>query len=204
MMNSIKNQNLTKFIKICCKFTTHFKLIKKSSILLFICSFLLLVSACASKDKDKEEAPLIKKSKVWEPNAEKRARKAADENPLFNKNKNSNTNFQFSTSNVLWRASLDSLSSIPLATVDYAGGIIITDWYSLNNDNSGQQIKLMVRFLSSELSVSSIVVSGHIKKCKTNLECNTSITASSLNDSIKSKIITNARKISIEDKNKKK
>ena len=30
----------------------------------------------------------------------------------------------------MWRASLETLDFLPLTTVDYSGGIIITDWYS--------------------------------------------------------------------------
>ena len=29
----------------------------------------------------------------------------------------------------MWRASLETLDFLPLTTVDYSGGIIITDWY---------------------------------------------------------------------------
>ena len=33
------------------------------------------------------------------------------------------------------RASLETLDFLPLTTVDYSGGVIITDWYSENNSN---------------------------------------------------------------------
>ena len=42
----------------------------------------------------------------------------------------SKTTYEFSTSNPMWRASLEVLDFIPLSTVDYSGGMIITDWYS--------------------------------------------------------------------------
>ena len=38
--------------------------------------------------------------------------------------------FEFASSNELWRASLDIIDFMPLASVNYSGGIIITDWYS--------------------------------------------------------------------------
>ena len=38
----------------------------------------------------------------------------------------------------MWRASLEVLDFIPLTTVDYSGGMIITDWYSDNNSNSNE------------------------------------------------------------------
>ena len=40
------------------------------------------------------------------------------------------TNYEFSSSNPMWRASLETLDFLPLTTVDYSGGVIITDWYS--------------------------------------------------------------------------
>ena len=38
--------------------------------------------------------------------------------------------FMFASANELWRASLDTIDFMPLASVNYSGGIIITDWYS--------------------------------------------------------------------------
>ena len=37
--------------------------------------------------------------------------------------------FDFASSNELWRASLDVIDFMPLSSVNYSGGIIITDWY---------------------------------------------------------------------------
>ena len=45
------------------------------------------------------------------------------------------TNYEFSTSNPLWRATLDILDFLPLTTVDYSGGMIISDWYTDNSNN---------------------------------------------------------------------
>ena len=36
----------------------------------------------------------------------------------------------------MWRASLEILDFLPLTTVDYSGGMIITDWYTDNHGNS--------------------------------------------------------------------
>ena len=36
----------------------------------------------------------------------------------------------------MWRASLEILDFLPMTTVDYSGGMIITDWYS---DNSSRK-----------------------------------------------------------------
>ena len=48
----------------------------------------------------------------------------------FGTGKKRSGTFDFATSNEMWRASLEILDFVPLATVDYSGGVIITDWYS--------------------------------------------------------------------------
>ena len=45
----------------------------------------------------------------------------------------------------MWRASLEILDFVPLATVDYSGGVIITDWYS-DDLNSDETIKNYCKF----------------------------------------------------------
>ena len=42
-------------------------------------------------------------------------------------NNKSSGNFEFASSNELWRASLDTIDFIPIATANYSGGILITD-----------------------------------------------------------------------------
>ena len=59
--------------------------------------------------------------------------------------KRGSTNYEFSTSNPLWRASLEIIDFMPLTTVDYSGGIIITDWYS-DSSNPEDSIKLQSDF----------------------------------------------------------
>ena len=83
---------------------------------------------------------------------------------------NRSTNYEFSTSNPMWRASLEIIDFMPLTTVDYSGGIIITDWYS-DGQNYDESIKITVRFLSNEIRSDSIKIIVHKKKCKTNQNC---------------------------------
>ncbi len=84
--------------------------------------------------------------------------------------KRGSTNYEFSTSNPMWRASLETLDFLPLTTVDYSGGIIITDWYSDNN-SAKESIKISLRFLSNEIRSDSLKVIVHRKTCSTNLNC---------------------------------
>ena len=83
---------------------------------------------------------------------------------------NKGTNFEFASSNELWRASLDVLDFMPLTSANYSGGVIITDWYSeQNNDN--ESIKITIRFLSNEIRSDAIDINVFYKKCDAENKC---------------------------------
>ena len=170
-----------------------------------ICSILFLFSlaSCLGGQNNKNDENFEKEK--FEPSAYERARNFADKNPvtIFGKDsKDKNTNFEFSTSNVLWRASLKTLDFIPLATVDYSGGIIITDWYSEGKSNK-EQIKIQIRFFSTELRSESIQVVSYKKICESNNECSNLAGNENFNKEIKDLIINSARQIRIEENKKK-
>ena len=72
----------------------------------------------------------------------------------------------------MWRASLELLDFLPLTTVDYSGGVIISDWYS-DDLKSNESIKISVRFLSNEVRSDSVKIIVHKKKCSSNQTCAT-------------------------------
>ena len=159
--------------------------------------FLIFLSSCAPKKIENGE---ILEKKILNPNLEERAKENAAKNPIFDlSQKKSSGTFEFSTSNVLWRATLKTLDFIPLNNTDYSGGMIVTDWYG----NSSEQIKISVQFLSNELSSTSIKVIAHKKKCKEN-NCFTEPANDSFNIEIKDKILNEARAIKINDDKTKK
>ena len=161
---------------------------------------MLFLNACQAN-----KAEEIAQKDKFESNAYDRARAYADKNPvtIFGKDsKDKNTNFEFSTSNVLWRASLKTLDFIPLATVDYSGGIIITDWYSEGKSNK-EQIKIQIRFFSTELRSESIQVISYKKICESNNECSNLAGNENFNKEIKDLIVSSARQIRIEENKKK-
>ena len=91
-------------------------------ILLFSILSLFLLSCEAIKPKkvNTREVPT---------NAQERARKNIEQGKgtsLKSIVRGGETTYQFSTSNPMWRASLDILDFLPLTTVDYSGGMIIT------------------------------------------------------------------------------
>ena len=168
---------------------------------LFFLSFLIIIlSSC--KNNEKKDGITGNQEKLENP--DERARNFADKNPitLFKDSKDKNTNFEFGTSNVLWRASLKTIDFIPLATVDYSGGIIITDWYSEGKLNK-EQIKIQIRFVSTELRSESIQVISYKKICETNNECLNIAGNENFNREIKDLIINAARQIKIEENKKK-
>ena len=77
-------------------------------------------------------------------------------------------NFEFASSNELWRASLDTIDFIPLASVNYSGGVIITDWYS-SDGSSNEVIKISIRFLTNEIRSDALDINVFLKKCSENL-----------------------------------
>ena len=163
---------------------------------------IIILSSCSTKSNKDEN---IFTQEKFEPSAYERAKNFADKNPvtLFGKDsKEKNTNFEFGSSNVLWRATLKTLDFIPLATVDYSGGIIITDWYSEGKLNK-EQIKIQVRFLSTELRSDSIQINSYKKICETNNECTNLVGNENFNKEIKDLIINSARQIKIEDSKRK-
>ena len=88
-------------------------------------------------------------------------------------NRGGGTNFEFSSSNPMWRASLEILDFLPLSTVDYSGGMIVSDWYT--GDSSDEAIKISIRFLSNEIRSDSLKIVVHKKKCSQNQTCKTQL-----------------------------
>jgi|TARA_B100001063_G_scaffold179226_1_gene168291 hypothetical protein len=112
------------------------------------------------------------------------------------------TNYEFSSSNPMWRATLDTLDFLPLSTVDYSGGVIITDWYSENNNQ--ESIKITLRFLSNEIRADALKIVVHKKNCLQNLQCKTVLLSSSkIKDELLSVILRKAALFEKSDKEKK-
>jgi len=76
--------------------------------------------------------------------------------------------FEFASSNELWRASLDVIDFMPLTSVNYSGGIIITDWYS-NEEKQNESIKITIRFLTNEIRSDSLSIKVFTRKCEESL-----------------------------------
>ena len=153
--------------------------------------------------------PITGEKILIEPNPQVKARENADKGggifgDILKGGKSSSSNtYDFSTSSVLWRATLKTLDFMPLLNADYQGGVIIYDWYS-DNDNYKDQIKVTVRFLSNELRSDSINIIAHKKICEENTtKCKTTKLNDDLSNEIKNTILTSARSLRIEQEKSK-
>ena len=114
------------------------------------------------------------------------------------------TTYEFSTSNPMWRASLETLDFLPLTTVDYSGGIIITDWYSDSN-SAKESIKISLRFLANDIRSESLKVIVHQKTCSENLNCRVILLSDTkIKEELHSTILKKAALLEKESKEKKK
>ena len=171
---------------------------KKHYLFIFLA---LLTFNCAKTD------PITGEKIIIEPDPAKRARDAATRSGgilgAIGGQKSSDQTVNFGNANVLWRATLKSLDFLPLISSDYSGGILIYDWYSQNN-NSKEQIKISIQFLSNELRSDSIKITAHKRICENIDKCSNLVVDQKFADTVKENIITVARSLKIEEAKKEK
>jgi len=126
---------------------------------------LFLLSACNGKlpGADARKYPADPKKRIEQNIKDGKSFRLMD---LNNNNKSGGT-FEFASSNELWRASLDVIDFMPLTSVNYSGGIIITDWYS-DEQNQNESIKISIRFLTNEIRSDALNIKVFNRKCTNN------------------------------------
>ena len=155
--------------------------------ILFILILSYSLHSCANRG-DAREFP---------PEPEKRIKKNLEEgrgfriSEAFGNQSGGSRNFEFASSNELWRASLDTIDFMPLASANYSGGIIITDWYS-SGSNMEESIKISIRFLTNQVRSDALDINIFIKKCDERNKCITSNDEGELLFSLKENIIKKA------------
>ena len=116
-------------------------------------------------------------ARVVSPNSKERVKKNLEEGKGISFGKmmdgRGGTSYQFASSNPMWRATLEILDFLPLANVDYSGGIITTAWYN-DGTSLDESIKITVRFLTNEIRSDGLRIIVHKKRC--NIEQNCKIT----------------------------
>ena len=99
--------------------------------------------------------------------------------------------FLFASANELWRASLDTIDFMPLSSVNYSGGIIITDWYS-DGDNLDESVKISIRFLTNEVRTDALDIKVFNRKCNNVSNCIISQVDDELAPELKKQILKKA------------
>ena len=112
--------------------------------------------------------------------------------------------FEFASSNELWRASLDVIDFMPLSSVNYSGGVIVSDWYS-SEQSSNESIKVSIRFLTNEIRSDALDIKVFNRKCDTgSMNCKIIKNNGVLVTELKRKILKKASVYKEEGKDKKK
>ena len=128
------------------------------------------------------------------PNAKERVKKNLEEGKgftLMGAAKGDKTSYQFASSNPMWRATLEILDFLPLANVDYSGGIITTDWYN-EGTASDESIKITIRFLTNEVRADGLKIIVHKKKCNLQQKCAVRKVTSALENELQVAILRKA------------
>ena len=158
----------------------------RANLILFLT--ILFLSACNGK------IPGADARKVSN-NPNERVRKNIEEGRGFRLNdtfsNKGSTNYEFATANELWRASLDTIDFMPIATANYSGGILITDWYS-DNENSNELIKISIRFLTNEVRSDAIDIKIFYKECENLINCKITQKSGELKNELKKEILKKA------------
>ena len=148
---------------------------------------LFLLNSCNwYKRSDIEDNPV---------NVDERVKKNVQEGRgfRFGKGATRGGNFDFASSNPLWRSAVDVLDFVPLTNASYSGGIIITEWFSSenNSESTNRELKITVRFISNEIRADALKVLIFEKTCLQN-NCKTKKIKSKLEGELKLAILKKA------------
>ena len=175
-------------------------LIKNIKLIGFLAIISLILSACNGKFPGAD-------ARKFPADPEKRVEKNLSEGRGFQLNNQFGKAragvFEFASSNALWRASLDVIDFMPLTSVNYSGGIIITDWYSENN-NQTESLKISIRFTTNEIRSDALNIKIFNRKCLDSLlNCKITETDGVLVTELTKEILKKATSYKKMDENKK-
>ena len=96
---------------------------------------------------------------------------------------------------VLWKSALDTVSFMPLASVDAVGGVIVSEWYEMQKENTknAERYKLNI-LVGNKLQVGGVKVSAFKQKLQDGNWRDTTV-SKAFAESIEDKIYNNARRL---------
>ena len=111
----------------------------------------------------------------------------------FGKGATRGGDFDFASSNPLWRGAIDVMNFVPLSNASYSGGIIITEWFSSeNNSQNNRELKITIQFMTNEIRADAIKVLVFEKSCDQINNCKTKKIKSKLEGELKLAILKKA------------
>ena len=156
--------------------------------ILLLLQLIISLNSCGPLAYKKVDARKVE----WDP--QKRVAKNLEEGrglKLFDNERKLGTNYEFASSNELWRATLDIIDFMPLTTANYSGGIIVTDWYS-DNQNLNENIKITVRFLTNEIRSDALDLKIFYRNCDSSNKCKIIEKEGNLSKELKKEILKKA------------
>jgi hypothetical protein len=167
-------------------------------------SVIALVTGCSSVSEMDTKAEYPKS-----PEDERRARSGSltgDGLVLFGKSdddaNSSGGNAGIGINSYLWRATLETLSFMPMASADPFGGVIITDWYE-DPKNKGERFKVNVVIVDKKLTANAVNVSV-FKQLYTGGGWRDSEPSETVAIDLENKILTKARSLRVAKESSKK
>jgi hypothetical protein len=95
----------------------------------------------------------------------------------------------------LWRASLDTLSFMPLSSADPFGGVIITDWYT-PPESPGERFKMNIYILGRQLRADGIRVAVFRQAHRAGAWADSSVKVETATN-LENQILTRARQLRV-------
>lgn len=96
----------------------------------------------------------------------------------------------------LWRATLDTLSFMPLASADPFGGVVITDWYE-NPETPGERFKVNALILDRSLRADGVKVTLFKQKTDKGGTWRDTAVDHKMERSLEDTILTRARELKV-------
>ncbi len=114
---------------------------------------------------------------------------------LFRDKTNDTSGDGLAVNSFLWRASLDTISFMPIASVDAFGGVILTEWYE-NPDAPGERFKMNITILDKQLRADGVRVAVFKQKREGNAWRDVKVDPKMATD-IENTILTRARELRV-------
>ena len=146
---------------ITCKYSVGYWFATINFLKVLSCCIIFCIFGCSGEIPE----PLPTEERAVARDREERERRGEDSESnllgdLIGNIGGSSGNFQGPSIGVnahLWKASLDTLSFMPLASADPFGGIIITEWYA-SSDSPNEKFKIIVYITGMQLKVDALKI----------------------------------------------